>query len=93
MVPRSPDSYRLRSAEGIPAERERVRMARGVRRLDAVPMADREVPMRRLFIIAGLAAGAFFAWKKLTGRTQGDFLDEGFEHPPQEAERPAPGTV
>jgi hypothetical protein len=49
--------------------------------------------MRRLFIIAGLAAGAFFAWKKLTGRTQGDFLDEGFEHAPQEAERPAPGTV
>lgn len=49
--------------------------------------------MRRLFIIAGLAAGAFFAWKKLTGRTQGDFLDEGFEHASQEAERPAPGTV
>jgi len=49
--------------------------------------------MRRLFIIAGLAAGAFFAWKKLMGRSQDDLLDEGFEPAAQEAEQPAPGTL
>jgi hypothetical protein len=49
--------------------------------------------MRRLFIIAGLAVGAFFAWKRLTGHGQDDLLDEGFEPATHEAEQPAPGTA
>ncbi len=49
--------------------------------------------MRRLLLIAGLAAGAFFAWKKLAGRGQEDLLDEQFEPARHEADQPAPGTV
>lgn len=50
--------------------------------------------MRRLFIIVGLAAGVFLAWKKLTGRQQDEFADERLEPVvTHETEQPATGTA
>lgn len=50
--------------------------------------------MRRLFIIAGLAAGVFLAWKKLTGRQQDEFAGDEIEPAvTHDTEQPATGTV